>query len=335
MVAHAIDGHKGFSGLRRLEPGKDLRDVANLIAEAFGNELDATGRAILREMRVLSYLGLLFPSSFNEGWGFGETFLGFVWVEDGHIVGNVNVYPSQIGSRRWLISNVAVGKAYQRQGIGRALMAVAIDEARRCGGQTVVLQVRADNAPAVHIYESLGFRQVAATTYLQLDSVPPVSPSTPPGVILRQRRLGEGDAIFSLARISAPRRPQWEPPLRREDFQLSWYNSLSEGLHRLFGGPDIHRLVAEAKGRLVGAMVVRRAGWLSPSHHLDMRVHPDYQGQLETVLISHGLALLSRRPDRSTLAQHPAEHREGVAAFRVFGFREVRTLAWMELELRF
>jgi hypothetical protein len=44
-------------GIRPFDISRDLRPVAELIAEAFASELDGRGQSALREMRMLSYFG--------------------------------------------------------------------------------------------------------------------------------------------------------------------------------------------------------------------------------------------------------------------------------------
>lgn len=54
---------------------------------------------------------------------------------------------------------MTVGTDPQRQGrgIGRALMSDLLAHARQVGAGVVLLEVRVDNAPALHLYASLGF----------------------------------------------------------------------------------------------------------------------------------------------------------------------------------
>ena len=55
--------------------------------------------------------------------------------------------------------NLAVAPAYRRQGIGKALVEALLwdlSEDNHC----LTLEVRASNAPAIALYDSLGFRQV-------------------------------------------------------------------------------------------------------------------------------------------------------------------------------
>ncbi len=55
--------------------------------------------------------------------------------------------------------NIAVDPDYQRRGFGRALLEYLIDELEKRGVVTLWLEVRASNAPAIALYENLGFNE--------------------------------------------------------------------------------------------------------------------------------------------------------------------------------
>ena len=55
--------------------------------------------------------------------------------------------------------NIAVDPDYHRQGLGRALLEHLIDELEKRGVATLWLEVRASNAAAIALYESLGFNE--------------------------------------------------------------------------------------------------------------------------------------------------------------------------------
>ncbi|KMK18697.1 ribosomal-protein-alanine acetyltransferase [Pluralibacter gergoviae] len=55
--------------------------------------------------------------------------------------------------------NIAVDPAYQRRGLGRELLEAVIDEVEKRGVATLWLEVRASNAAAIALYESLGFNE--------------------------------------------------------------------------------------------------------------------------------------------------------------------------------
>lgn len=331
MIAESAQEQIGTRGLRRLCGGRDLRQVADLIEEAFAGEMDDAGRAALRELRLMSYWGAGDFSSYGHGYP-SAPFTGFVWVEGGKIIGNVTLQRSDAEPYRWLVSNVAVRKQYRGRGIARALMTATLDEARRCAGRVMVLQVRSDNTPAIQLYRSLGFESGASTTYFKLEQVEPVEPVSLPGIRLRPRRPDEGLDIYRLVCAATSPDEWWDAPIRERDYHLSYSQRLVEMLDRLFGGPEYHRLVAEAQGRLVGFVTAQRAGWYG-SHRLEMYVHPSWRGQLEEALVGQGLALLRRSPTRPTFTRQSCARPEGIAALKRHGFREIRTLVWMSLSL--
>ena len=49
--------------------------------------------------------------------------------------------------------------AFQRRGLGRALLEQVIDEVEKRGVVTLWLEVRASNVAAIALYESLGFNE--------------------------------------------------------------------------------------------------------------------------------------------------------------------------------
>jgi len=59
------------------------------------------------------------------------------------------------------ILNLGVAAAHRRQGIGRALVERVLQALAERGVRTVYLEVRASNAAARQLYESLGFGEVA------------------------------------------------------------------------------------------------------------------------------------------------------------------------------
>ncbi len=61
------------------------------------------------------------------------------------------------------IFSVAVNPALQGKGLGRGLMRVGMDYLLSQGVKMVRLEVRPDNAPAVHLYEQFGFTARGST----------------------------------------------------------------------------------------------------------------------------------------------------------------------------
>lgn len=57
------------------------------------------------------------------------------------------------------IEKVAVARGAQGHGIGRRLTEALVEDARAAGIEQLTLDVRADNANAIHLYRELGFTQ--------------------------------------------------------------------------------------------------------------------------------------------------------------------------------
>lgn len=56
--------------------------------------------------------------------------------------------------------NLSVVHDARREGLGAALLAQFVDDARRLGAEQIFLEVRVSNAPAIALYEQAGFAPV-------------------------------------------------------------------------------------------------------------------------------------------------------------------------------
>jgi ribosomal protein S18 acetylase RimI-like enzyme len=78
----------------------------------------------------------------------------------GEVVGYIRlVPPTPLPSNAHIrqISGLAVDGSVRRHGVGRALVAAAVERAREVGARRVTLRVLGHNAPARRLYESAGF----------------------------------------------------------------------------------------------------------------------------------------------------------------------------------
>ena len=58
------------------------------------------------------------------------------------------------------VMNVAVDPEFRRQGVGEGLMVALMDALRAKGMESLTLEVRASNSPAIALYDRLGFTEV-------------------------------------------------------------------------------------------------------------------------------------------------------------------------------
>ncbi|MDR0865729.1 MAG: GNAT family N-acetyltransferase [Candidatus Symbiothrix sp.] len=63
------------------------------------------------------------------------------------------------------IHDVFVLKEYRGKGIGRQLMNAVINEAEKCSGSRISLEVRQDNGAAQNLYKSLGFEETEPSMF--------------------------------------------------------------------------------------------------------------------------------------------------------------------------
>lgn len=105
----------------------------------------------LSHWSIDSYYRLLNDDSFTS------SFVAEIEGEQGSpdIVGFVIFHVAAAVSE---IYNIAVDHAHARCGIGKQLMAAAIEESRRRYARKIVLEVRKSNAPAINFYLSFNFR---------------------------------------------------------------------------------------------------------------------------------------------------------------------------------
>ncbi len=85
-----------------------------------------------------------------------ETRHYLVALEADRVIGYAGLcdYPDEA-----FVQTLGVAPSAQRQGLGAGLLQALLDEAGRRRHSTVLLEVRADNAPAIGLYERFGFRR--------------------------------------------------------------------------------------------------------------------------------------------------------------------------------
>lgn len=333
MVVTATTGTvpQAQGSLRPMDPTRDLVAIADLIEEAFAQEIDERGRAAIREMRWMARLTPLVWWWSQADPAFQDTFNGFVWEEptpsgsETQIVGNVSLNRTPGSHQRRIICNVAVQKGYRGQGIGRRLTEAAVVEARASGAEGVVIQVYQDNPRALRLYTDLGFREAVGETDLQLATVEPVNPVAAPGYRLRAWQPSHGKAVYELARLVTPSPQSWIRPLRASSFQPGWWTRFGQQVANLAKGQRVYRLVVLKEEHLVAMMTVT-AALRGGTHHLELLVHPEHRSQLACTLVSRALYMLSAAPSRPVRITVPSDHSATLTALYDSGFEGQQTL---------
>lgn len=309
-------------GIRPVDPLRDLPAIVELIETGFHEELDPQGWKMLKRMRRAAERSW-WTWLTGEGWAPN----GFVWVEQGRIVGNLSLRRAH--ARRpggSMIGNVVVHPDFQGQGIGRALMEMALKTARSEHGRWVGLEVRADNAVARGLYERLGFRAVGQTEHLLRPAGLPW-PDRPMTERWRSSQPADDRIWLALADQIYPQRQADVLEIRTGAY--------------LFGGWE-HWLDLWLAGEREGAWLRDEA---SPQqavrvrtdrryrfHSWDLLVHPASGAVGAQAAVARALAATRRFPSWPvvTLADpQPAL----LAELAALGFRPHRTLVQMVLDL--
>lgn len=322
------DAVSAASGIRPFEMARDLRPVADLIADAFAQELDERGEAALREMQMMSRLGGLLSVLNLAGSDFSEIFGGFVWVENGEVVGNITVQRADKYGTRWQIANVAVAKPWRGLGISRRLMERALSHIRERGGKWAVLQVFAENSIARNLYDHLGFETVGGMTDFEAPKAQAIQSTSVLETRMTRFDSGDWQALYDLANSQCGSLAQWWRPIRRSEFQETIEEQMGGWFWYLLGRRRVVRYAVPAGGRLDAAMMLTVQRWKGP-HRLQMWARPGVYGLFEEDIVAAALRELKDEPAWRVVTTIPSDHDAGSAALTRHGFTPVRTLLTM------
>lgn len=316
--------------LRPLNILRDLPQVADLIELCFETTLDDDGHSYVQQMRrastdrdFLAWANKVMEST-------SMPLAGYVWEEDGKIVGNASlVFQAHRGRKLAMIANVATHPSHRRRGIGRALTERTLLAAQQKGARDIWLQVRHDNPAAIRIYSDLGFEERARrTTYYSRSALGTAngeeSTSTLATTLNRTISITHGAPSRYWAR-----QREWLEHGHPEE--ISWYArwdwdrlgpGLANSLYRLFVQFDIRQWVASR-----GHEPLASASWV-PSYRVPnslwLAAAPD-AGEAVTRVLEAARRDLAHY--RKVSVEFPAgEFQPEIAAA---GFEEFRTLLWM------
>jgi ribosomal protein S18 acetylase RimI-like enzyme len=296
--------------------------------------MDESGRAAIREMRALGHLsnaiGLL--SRLNElALGIG---LGYVWMVEDRLVGNVSIYPASSPYRpneAWIIANVGVHPDFQRLGIARHLMSTALEAVKARSGHLALLQVDFDNYGAIDLYRRLGFVQERAFTtwHRHSYSVPPINEGDEK-VFITRRRASEWPQELALAQRVRPNQRGgigWQRPLDKSFFQKPLLSQLWDWISL----NTIERLVIRSEDE----KEILAAAWVENSlsglrTRLTLFNDPDLPTHYAEIML-HTLARRFRATSLSV--EHPYDDTLTTGLLRTYHFIPERTLWHMRYDV--
>jgi|YNPBryantNP2012_1023418.scaffolds.fasta_scaffold03437_4 ribosomal protein S18 acetylase RimI-like enzyme len=312
-----------LSGVRPFDPVSDSRAVIELIALAFGDRLGPDGEIALGEMRraarLASWLGWFYWPVWEDT-GFAP---GFVWVEEGRVLGNVSLRrAAEWGG--FIIGNLAVHPDWRRKGIASALMEKALETISAQGGRWIGLEVRHDNRAALSLYERLGFVEVGRTLHMLrpagLRYEDKGCRELPASFVMRRGQKGDRPALLDLLHtvIPTPQRALLE--LRDEQYRPG-----------VSTGTDCWWIV-ENERELCGAVRAYHERGRRPDR-LEILVAPGDHEDIEAALVQQGMASLRSVHKKMVESVLPNPSASLVGALEGCGFQRLRVLIQMRLDL--
>jgi GNAT superfamily N-acetyltransferase len=300
--------------LRPLSVLRDLPAVADLIEICFSNTMDSDGRRYVQDMRRAGAENSFVRWANRAAETTSLPLSGYVWDENGKIVGNASLIPFRNNKQRiYLIANVATHPDY------RALTERAMQHAHEKKVDNIWLHVRDDNPGAIELYAKLGFVERARRTSWQA-STDPHAPTLQTDMVITSRHPNDWQTQLNWLLRLYP------------DF-LSWhrnwvFTSLRPGfwnwLYLLFVDMNVQQWTAVRNNEMEAALA-----WIPYGRGESLfaatgeRSDPDAL----TALLLQARRELSRSYPNIAL-EFPAGEFDN--AIQAAGFKSLRTLIWMQ-----
>ncbi len=314
--------------VRPMQVRQDARQVIALLELVFNQHLRGAGHHTISQ-------GFSIRDFFQ---GRDQIVPGFVYSDQGRIVGNVSLLESK-KKGRYLIANVAVHPDFRRRGIAREMMQEVIKYIRNRGGTQMMLQVETENDSARWLYKKLGFTEMGEIrdwrmNWFSLKTVasnPPVSRNQPDqyqDFKLRPLRSEDAQAAHALDQSVFPKVLNWPDSPRPAYF----HRGLKSLLERVFIGVNHEVWVAENhKGQLVGIGIIENE--LGRPYNLKIRVHPDWVDLVERPLLAKMTRRLRYMRSKTITLQQDINQTSLEHLIREAGFGLKRNLTVMQLDL--
>jgi ribosomal protein S18 acetylase RimI-like enzyme len=319
------------SGPRPINLAKDVRRVLILMDAAFGPFRDWQGQRALGA-RIGTGYGAPFAlrlSMLTKGF-----VPGFVWEEDGRLVGNVSLLESSVPGQ-YLIANVAVDPDYRRRGIARGLMQEAVGHIQDLGGRTILLQVEEGNEPAIRLYHSLGLATVGVMKKWEASAARLRFPKLAEFSDFNIRPINRGDwrAASKLDAATVDPDLNWPAPLPSAHYRVGLWRSIGDFLN----GRRVETWVSDAasarsgRRRLTGLATIY-SEWGRP-HQLTVRIDADWRERLAAPLLARALGRAKRLRGSVYHISHPSDDKVTSEVLNEMNFKARRALTVMKLQL--
>jgi GNAT superfamily N-acetyltransferase len=311
----------------RLARKRDFDGIKQIFELAFTEEYQRREVNIVRRIekiesiyplvRMLS----LFPNPYQH------VFTVHVLEEDGKIAGMAQMSPRNDSQTRWHVDNIAVHPDFRGKGIAQQLLTDVFGYYGERGAHRFTLEVDTENAPAIKLYEKLGFRRFSTLYYhkmspKQLGKYRDLGEvSVHPG--LRERRPSDTEAVWELYQQSIPPYIRVVEDRSPSDFSLSPVQQGTEWLKRsLKRSQAIHWVVEDSHRQCLAAAIDIYAQMRELPHVIQLSLHPAYSDLAEP-LLTFALNQLANVSINPVLIGSYECHRAKQDAIKALGFKKL------------
>ncbi len=254
----------------------------------------------------------------------------FVWIEEGTLVGNASIQRNPSRRDTWIVGNVATQAEYRNRGIGRALVESCIQYAAAHRARYVALQVDAENAPARHLYEKLGFVSLAEVTQYVRPSLRSQPLDCPVLDGARNARRLDSQPLWALSRRVLPETLSFAEAVDDNVYRLGWRWSLVNALN---GGAEAWFVPQRAPQAEMHAAARTRVSYEGAHHYFEVLIDPDRPPEEGMPVALHALQRLAHFLPKPIFASQPHPNPPAHQILRTCGFQPRRVLIHMRLEL--
>jgi len=316
------------NGPRPVNLRQDIPQILKLLELVFGKSIGAEGRRMLSSNLALS----LKPAPFwRLSPDIGKLSLGYVWEEDGVVIANATVLNTKMAGR-YLVVNVAVHPDFRQQGIARGLMETIITSLRAQDAKEILLQVEAENVPAINLYNSLAFNSLGTmnswrTTVSRLRAVQEYSYGQYKPR-LRKLHRNEWQAAYELDLTCLKPELNWPEALPIDIFRRGIWHMIDKFVN---GRQSEAWVIVDTNNQMLALNGIW-SEW-GRAHRVSLRILPEWRGKLERQLLANTVHRLRYLPRRNIRLDHPADDEIMNQLLQDANFSVNKTLTHMRLML--
>ncbi len=289
-----------------IRPAKysDFKAIKTIFAEAFSEEYKQRGLDIVerinRWQQLYPVIKLL--ATFNNPYQHLFNVHVYEDEEEKRVVGLIQTSARSKDQTRWHVENIAVLPDQRGKGIAKQLLNYMFDNYMNHGVNRFTLEVDVNNASAIKLYESIGFRKYTTVHYYKLlakkigeykkDTV-----AVPPG--FRPYKPADAKSSFELYMASTPSSIRIVDQKNLPDFHETPIEQVSKYIKEYTKKCNQVHYVVEKDNQVIASLEIA-AQYRKLPHVIRLLVHPGYE-EINEQLLVFAFNFLADYPQRSVL----------------------------------